>query len=154
MEAMHMGHAKSGTQSQHVWNYTWGKWSPKACKYCERKVCVICEEHVISLNCLMNPIVKVLLKSVIHFSTSLCWYAFSNVYVQISRLLVYRVRISSKATIAQPLSNYFCVFMCVLLFDNILTSVSASWFSQRLLDNWYSHTILPQNVFQYIHWNI
>ena len=47
-------------------------------RVCERKVRIACEEHFISLNRLMNLLVKVLLKCNIRFSTSFRWYAFPN----------------------------------------------------------------------------
>ena len=52
-------YAKSRTQSRYVSNYTWDKRSPKTLEYCGRKVCIV-SEHFISLNHLMNLVVKVL----------------------------------------------------------------------------------------------
>ena len=65
MEAMRTAYAKSGIQSQHVSNYTWGKQSRKARKYREMEARVVCEHFNISLNRLM--VVKVLLKCAIRF---------------------------------------------------------------------------------------
>ena len=42
---IHAVYAKSGTRSQHVSNYTWGKRSRKAREYCERKARIVCEQH-------------------------------------------------------------------------------------------------------------
>ena len=79
-------HAKSGTRSQHVSNYTRGKRSRKAREYCERKARIVCE-HFISLNRLMALVVTVLLKCSIRFSISFRWYGFANFCTQISRPL-------------------------------------------------------------------
>ena len=87
METMCTVYAKNGTRSQHVSNYSTGKRSQKAREYCERKACIVCKEHFISLNLLMNPVVKVLLKCVICFSISFHQYAFWNFCTQISRPL-------------------------------------------------------------------
>ena len=58
---------------------------------CEGKVCIVCKEHFVSLN-------EVLLKCIIHFSVSFCWYALPNVCMQISHPLAYGVCISLKAS--------------------------------------------------------
>ena len=42
------------------------------------KAPIICEAHFISLNHLMNPVVKVLMKCGICFSISFRWYAFPS----------------------------------------------------------------------------
>ena len=60
---------------------------------------MVCKQHFISLNHLMNPVVQVLLKCAIHFSISFHWYAFLNFCTQISRQLVYGVHVSSKASV-------------------------------------------------------
>ena len=54
MDVMRAPYAKSCILSQHVSNYTWDKRSRKAREYCERKACIVCEQHfIISLNRLM-----------------------------------------------------------------------------------------------------
>ena len=58
----------------------------------ERKACIVCEEHCISLNlkrCFWNAS---------FVSLSFRWYAFPNFCLQISRPLAYGVRITSKAS--------------------------------------------------------
>ena len=55
---------------------------------------IVCEEHLFLMNHLMNPGVKVLLKCVIRFSISFCWYIFLNFCTNISRPLAYCVCIS------------------------------------------------------------
>ena len=67
-------------------------------RVCEGKACILCEEYFISLNHLMNLVVKVLLKCSIHSSTSFCCYTFPNCCMQISPALAYGVHISSKAS--------------------------------------------------------
>ena len=56
---------------------------------CERKACIVCKEHFVLLDCLMNLVVKVLLKYNIHFSISFRWYTFPNFCMQISHPLAY-----------------------------------------------------------------
>ena len=75
----------------------------------ERKLRIVCEHHFISPNCLMNPVVKVLLRCVIRFPISFRWYAFPNYRTQISRPLACGVRFSSKdsATAAPNFPKYF-----------------------------------------------
>ena len=58
MEAMRTAYTKSGTRSQRASNYARGKRSRKAREYCERKARIVCEQHFISLNRLMNPVEK------------------------------------------------------------------------------------------------
>ena len=100
MEVMQTANTKSGTLPQHVSNYTWGKQSWKTHKYCDRKVCIICEQPFISLNRLLNLVAKSLLKCVIRFSISFPLYTFPNSCLQISCPLAYSVHISSKASVA------------------------------------------------------
>ena len=65
---------------------------------------IYCSEYVkgnhasFAKNILFRWIWKMLLKCGIHFSISFRWYAFPNFCAPISRPLVYRVRISSKAS--------------------------------------------------------
>ena len=66
-------------------------------RVCERKACFICEEPLL-LNCLMDFVVKVLLKCVICISISLRFQIFPNFCTQISRPLTCCVCISSKAS--------------------------------------------------------
>ena len=88
----------NGPRFYHVSNYSSGKRSRKVREYCERKARIVCQERFISLNHLMNPVVKVLLKCVIPFSIYFRWYAFRTFCTDISRPLAYGVRISSKAS--------------------------------------------------------
>ena len=93
MEMMRTAYAQNGThRSQQVSNYAWGKRS--------RKV------HFISLNRLMNPVIKALLKCFIRFSISFHWYAFPHFCTQFSRPLAYDVRISSKA---RATADHWCI---------------------------------------------
>ena len=85
---------------------------------CERKACIVCEEHFISLNCLMNLVVKVLLKCGIRLSISFHWYTFPKFCMQISRPLAYCVRISWKLEWPLPV---FCTL--VSFFHNLFSSI-------------------------------
>ena len=58
-------------------------------EYCERKARIVCEQHLISLICLMNPFIR--------FSIFFRWYAFPNFCTHISRPHAFGVRTSSKA---------------------------------------------------------
>ena len=67
-------YAKTGTRSQQVSNYTsWGQRTRKASECCERKARIVCEQRFISLNRLMNPLVKALLECVVRFPVSFRW---------------------------------------------------------------------------------
>ena len=94
IEAMRIAHAKSGIQSKH---------RPQTTHEAKRsRKAGVCDEHFISLNRLMDSVVKVLLECVNRFSISFRWYAFPNFCTQIFRPLAYGVRIPLKvgATIA------------------------------------------------------
>ena len=97
MEVMRTAYAKSGIQSQHISNYTWGKRSRKAHEYCERNARIVCEQHLsILLRIVYWFMEKVLLK--LEPFVLFYWYTFPNFCTQISRPLAYSVRISSKAS--------------------------------------------------------
>ena len=70
---------------------------------------IVCEKHLISL----NPVIKVLLKCVIRFSTSFRWYAFSNFCSDISRALAYGMRMKasrlSTELLAWPSFDIHCI---------------------------------------------
>ena len=100
MEAMCTAYAKSGTRSQHFSNCTWGKRSQKARVCCEWKAQIVCEEHFISVNRFMNPVVKVLFKCVIRFSISFRWCAFPNFCTQF--LVHFRTVYASPQKSARP----------------------------------------------------
>ena len=93
MGEIHTAYTKSGTWSEPQTTHDHRRHH----KYCDRKVCIVCERFV-SLNRLMNPLEKVLLKCMICVSISFRWYAFLNFCAQISCPLAYGVRIPSKAT--------------------------------------------------------
>ena len=79
-------------------------------RVCGRKARIVCEENFISLNRLMNSVVKVLCIQMRHsflYFFSLV-YAFPNCCTQISRPLAYGVRISPK--VARPLPGNMQVF--------------------------------------------
>ena len=80
----------------------------KHTRVCKRKARIVCGEHFISLNRLMNVVVKVLLKCGIRSSTSFRWYTFPNFRTQISHPLPYGVRTSSKP-VARPLCCSNCL---------------------------------------------
>ena len=100
MEAIRNAYAKSGIRSQHVSNYTWGKRPRKALECCGREARIVCEQHFISLNRLMNPVEKVLLKGAIRFAISFRWYAFPNFRTSFVHLRTVCKSISSKASVA------------------------------------------------------
>ena len=92
MEAMRTAHAKKrDTGSTHLKQNMTQKIMEHT-RACKRKARIACEEHFISLNRLINLVVKVLLKCSIRFSISIRWYAFPNFCAQISRPLACGVR--------------------------------------------------------------
>ena len=113
MEAMHTVYAeKRDSVSTH--------------EYFERKARIVCE-HFISLNCLINLVLKVLLKCAIRLSTSSRWCAFPFV----RKFLVHLCTVyASPQKLARPLMCVYrmCLHACVcLLFVWHLTPAGALW---------------------------
>ena len=80
-------------------------------EYFERKARIICEQHLISLNRLMNPVVKELFKCVIRFPIPFRWYAFLNFCTQV--LIHLRTVCASPQKLARPQCNLRSVFYFV-----------------------------------------
>ena len=97
MDAMCTAYAKCRTQSEHISNWVEANDHGRHASIVKGKHALFVNSILFSWNCLMNLVVKVLLKCVIHFFISFPWYAFPNFCTQISRPLAYSAHISSKA---------------------------------------------------------
>ena len=97
MDAMCTAYAKGRTQSEHISNWVEENNHGIHASIVKGKHALFANNILFGWNCLMNLVVKVLLKCVIHFFISFPWYAFPNFRTQISRPLAYSAHISSKA---------------------------------------------------------
>ena len=125
MEAMRNSARRKRARYQHASNYTneendHGRHARAMCEESES----FAKNFSISLNRLMNPVVKVLLKCVIRFSISLPCFAFS-VCKFLEGPLAYGVRISSKTS-----ATAVCVTLCELFSPKLIKPIFGNFLIQ------------------------
>ena len=120
-----VGLGLSTRQTTHEVNKSW--------KALARKACIICEQPFISLNRFMKPVVKVLLKCIVHFSTSFRWCAFQMfVHKFLIHFHTYGVHISWSSTSTTTVPVLLaCHSLRFLTFGSVLPSTVASFVQKQ-----------------------